>query len=138
MQVVLPLNIQTHGASPLWRTQVCRRACVTLLSRAGAGARVRFTHSTKRPWRAQLLECAKAVRSRAAFKRTLDHVRKHAPLSASSASRLWLARGGSAAHCVVMSSHSLHAERPPCREFVLAPFAPRARKLGCALVCNEF
>ena len=30
-----------------------------------------------RPWRAQLLECAQAVRSRAAFKRTLDHVRKH-------------------------------------------------------------
>ena len=29
-----------------------------------------------RPWRAQLLECAQAVRSRAAFARTLDSVRK--------------------------------------------------------------
>ena len=29
-----------------------------------------------RPWRAQLLECAQAVRSRAAVKRTLDSVRK--------------------------------------------------------------
>ena len=44
----------------------------------------------------------------------------------------------SAAHCVVMGSHSLHTERPPCWEFVLASFAPRARKLGCALVCNGF
>ena len=44
----------------------------------------------------------------------------------------------SAAHCVVMGSHSLHTERPPCWEFVLAPFAPRAHKLGCKLVCNEF
>ena len=55
-----------------------------------------------------------------------------------SASRLQLARGSSTAHCVVMSLHSLHTGRPPCWEFVLAPFAPRARKLGCALVCNEF
>ena len=43
----------------------------------------------------------------------------------------------SAAHCVVMGSHSLHTERPPCWEFVLVPFVPRARKLGSALVCNE-
>ena len=55
-----------------------------------------------------------------------------------SASRLQLARGSSTAHGVVMSPHSLHTGRPPCWEFVLAPFAPRARKLGCALVCNEF
>ena len=55
-----------------------------------------------------------------------------------SASRLQLARDSSTAHCVVMSLHSLHTGRPPCWEFVLAPFAPRARKLGCALICNEF
>ena len=55
-----------------------------------------------------------------------------------SASRLQLARGSSTAHCVVMNPHSLHTGRPPCRKFVLAPFAPRARKLGCALVCNKF
>ena len=55
-----------------------------------------------------------------------------------SASRLQLARGNSTAHCVVMSPHSLHTGWPPCWELVLAPFAPHARKLGCALVCNEF
>ena len=42
----------------------------------GGRARACASHSMMRPWRAQLLECVQAVRSRAAFKRTLDSVRK--------------------------------------------------------------
>ena len=56
----------------------------------------------------------------------------------SSAPRLQLARGSSTVHSVAMGPHSLHTGRPPCWKFVLAPFAPRARKLGCAMVCNKF
>ena len=45
--------------------------------RAWADARACVPHVLMGPWLAQLFECAHAVRSRAAFKRTLDHVRKH-------------------------------------------------------------
>ena len=71
------MNIQAHGTSPLWHTQIRHQASVTLNSRAGADAHACVPHFPMGPWRAQLLECAQTLRSHAAFKRTLDHVRKH-------------------------------------------------------------
>ena len=70
------MNIQARGTSQMWRTQICHHAAVTLNSRARGRAHACASHFMMRPWRAQLLECAQAVRSRAAFKRTLDSVRK--------------------------------------------------------------
>ena len=77
MQVGRTLNIQTHGTSPLRRAQICHQASATLNSRAGAGAHLRITFSDEALARATACMHAQAVRSRAAFKRTLENVRKH-------------------------------------------------------------